>query len=85
MANIAEGFGRGGNRKFSQFLGHSRGSIAELKSHLYVALDAGLLVQADFEDLFAAATKTESQVSALIGYLAKTEHRGPRLRKNREP
>ncbi|MDE3085054.1 MAG: four helix bundle protein, partial [Verrucomicrobiota bacterium] len=51
MANIAEGFGRGGNREFSQFLAHSRGSLAELKSHLYVALDAGFMDETAFREL----------------------------------
>ena len=39
MANIAEGFERGGDREFIQFLSNSKGSCGEVKSHLYVALD----------------------------------------------
>ena len=79
MANIAEGFGRGGNREFSQFPGHSRGSLAELKSHLYVALDAGLIDRAVFDELAALISPTEAQISGLISYLAKSEYRGSRL------
>ncbi|MBN1847559.1 MAG: four helix bundle protein [Deltaproteobacteria bacterium] len=41
MSNIAEGFGRCGNKGFSQFLSRARGSIAEVQTQLYVALDAG--------------------------------------------
>ena len=43
MANIAEGQGRRSDRDFANFLNISLGSIAETKSHLYLALDLGYL------------------------------------------
>jgi four helix bundle protein len=79
MANIAEGFGRGGNREFSQFLGHARGSAAELKSHFYVALDAEFIKETDFCEIYALTSQAEAQVSGLINYLATSDKRGPRL------
>lgn len=39
MDNIAVGFGRGGNKGFSQYLWISKGSEAELKSQLYRCKD----------------------------------------------
>ena len=42
-ANIAEGFERGGNREFIQFLSHSKGSCGELRDHLYTAIDEAYL------------------------------------------
>ena len=39
MANIAEGFGRRSDKEFANFLNIAHGSVSEVQSHLYVALD----------------------------------------------
>jgi four helix bundle protein len=39
MANIAEGHGRRSDKEFANFLNMARGSVEEVQSHLYVALD----------------------------------------------
>jgi four helix bundle protein len=39
MANIAEGFVRRSNKEFVQFLFIAMSSSAEVKSHLYIAVD----------------------------------------------
>lgn len=52
MSNIAEGFERGGAADFHRFLFMAKGSCAELRSQLYVALDAGHIDQAAFDGLY---------------------------------
>ncbi|PWT92841.1 MAG: four helix bundle protein [Blastocatellia bacterium] len=39
LSNIAEGFERGGDKEFLQFLAVAKGSAGELRAQLYVALD----------------------------------------------
>src|SRR6266567_8049100 len=43
MSNVAEGFERGGLVEFHRFLAIAKGSCAELRAQLYVALDVGYL------------------------------------------
>jgi len=49
MANIAEGYERRSDREFLRFLDIAKGSCGEVRSHLYIALDAGDLSPEQFE------------------------------------
>ena len=80
MANIAEGFGRGGNKEFLQFLSVSKGSVTELKSHLYVLLDAEYLTDPDFHELYGHADHIEVLISGFMNYLQKSELKGPKFK-----
>ena len=65
MANIAEGFERRRPAEFHQFLSVAKGSCAEVRSHLYVALDVGYLTQPEFERLSSLGI----EVARLVGGL----------------
>jgi four helix bundle protein len=65
MANLAEGFERGKRTEFHQFACTSKASCGEVRSHLYVALDAGHIEPATFDDLYARA----DEVGRIIGGL----------------
>jgi four helix bundle protein len=73
MANIAEGFERGGRAEFHQFLSTAKASCAEVRSHLYVALDAGYLTEAPFQTLQTLATEVGRIVGGLRLSGAKTK------------
>ncbi|MBC2593079.1 four helix bundle protein [Ruficoccus amylovorans] len=87
MSNIAEGFGRSGNREFLQFLYVARGSLAEVKSQLYVMLDADYINQVQFDSVYAVATEAEALLSGFIGYLSKSDIKGMKFKPTelREP
>jgi four helix bundle protein len=72
MANIAEGFERHRLAEFHQFLSIAKASCAELRSHLYIALDVGYLGQDAFESLLRQA----EEVGRMVGGLrSSVEHR----------
>src|SRR5208283_3997939 len=55
MGNVAEGFDRGGDKEFIQFLSVSKGSCGKVKSHLYVASDQQCINSAQFNRLYNCA------------------------------
>jgi four helix bundle protein len=71
MSNIAEGFERGGRAEFHQFLSTAKASCAELRSQLYVALDAGYLNQAEFDRLIGVAAEVGRVVGGLRAAVAR--------------
>lgn len=71
MSNLAEGFDRGGRAEFHRFLVIAKGSCAELRSQLYVAMDAGYLT----EDLFTRLFAMVEELSRIIGGLRSAVER----------
>ncbi len=65
MSNIAEGFERGRPTEFHQFLSIAKGSCAELRSQLYVALDVGYVAGDDFRILMSEAIEVGQIVGGL--------------------
>jgi four helix bundle protein len=65
MSNLAEGFERGGRAEFRQFLVIAKGSCAEVRAQLYVALDAGYLSKDKFNEICAVAEETGRIVNGL--------------------
>jgi four helix bundle protein len=66
MSNIAEGFERNSKKEFIQFLYIAKGSVSELRSQLYVALDMGYINNNEFQELF---TKTKELSKVIFGFI----------------
>lgn len=76
MSNIAEGFERGSNNAFVQFLFMARGSCAEVRSHLYIALDLKYAPQSEIEEIRQHSEKLSRRLKTLIDYLRHSEMKG---------
>lgn len=81
MANIAEGFERGGDKEFIQFLSHSKGSSGEVKSHLYVAWDQHYVTAEQFKQLYGQADEVSRLVAGFMGYLQQSAVRGHKFKR----
>jgi four helix bundle protein len=79
MANIAEGFEREGNKEFRQFLATAKGSVGEVKSLLYVALDAGLTSMEQFQRISTLADEASRLLAGFLRYLKTTDKKGSKF------
>ena len=81
MSNIAEGFERGGDKEFLQFLSTAKGSCGEVRSQLYVALDQSYISAVEFDKLSSEALEVSKLVAGFMGYLKQSELRGNKFRR----
>ncbi len=80
LSNIAEGFERGGDKEFSQFLAIAKGSCGEVRAQLYVALDQGYFSADTFDQLLTSATEVGQLLAGFIRYLKRSPLHGSKYR-----
>ena len=64
-SNIAEGSGRNSDKDFAHFLEQSYGSLMEVASVFYLALDEGYIVEHDLDPLFDELERLAKRIAAL--------------------
>ncbi|MDD3735386.1 MAG: four helix bundle protein [Candidatus Pacebacteria bacterium] len=79
-SNIAEGFERNNNNEFIRFLLISKGSIGELRTQFYIALEIGYLSQEDFNDLDQKFKNLSKKIGGFINYLKRKKKNGDFIR-----
>ena len=73
MSNIAEGFDRGTNKEFIHFLIIARGSVSEVRSLLYTALDIGYIDEKRFNSLGNQCQKISNLINGFIRYFKTSD------------
>lgn len=68
-ANIAEGYGRGGDAELARFLSIAAGSACELQYHVLLARDLGYISKGDHQRLDEDLVQVKRMLSSFISKL----------------
>jgi four helix bundle protein len=75
MSNISEGFDRGSNKEFIQFLIIARGSVSEVKSLSYAASDIGYIDGKVFNKITERCLRLTNLINGFVRYLKNCDRK----------
>jgi four helix bundle protein len=84
MSNVAEGFERGSNTEFVQFLYIAKGSCGEVKAQLMIAFDQGYITDSIYKSIIHECENISGMLNNFIRYLQTAKFAGMKY-KNKVP
>ena len=84
MSNIAEGFERGSNKEFIQFLFIAKSSCGEVRAQLMIAFDQGYIDEHTYEQLVEKSKLVGGMIGNFITYLKSSGYTGTKHKKTKE-
>ena len=81
MSNISEGFERGSNAEFVQFLCIAKASCGEVRCQIIIAYDQGYINEKELTKIKELTLKVSGMIGNLINYLRKSKIKGTKYKK----